>query len=151
NRAPCDLVKEIIVLFGNGSVRSAEHCSARTETIDPLAARCSALLDFPKMTRYLLFGVLLQIVFLATGCSRSTPTVAPNGPTTQGSNTPSSSPWFKEVAGESGLNFRHSSGHKTRFYLPEMMSGGAGLLDYDGDGLLDIYCVNGGSLDPVAT
>ncbi|HYV27917.1 MAG TPA: CRTAC1 family protein [Candidatus Eisenbacteria bacterium] len=32
-----------------------------------------------------------------------------------------------------------------------METGGVGLLDYDGDGLLDIFCVNGGSLDPSVT
>jgi hypothetical protein len=35
--------------------------------------------------------------------------------------------------------------------MPEIKSGGVGLLDYDRDGLLDIFCVNGGSLDPNAT
>ncbi|PYK60464.1 MAG: RNA-binding protein, partial [Verrucomicrobia bacterium] len=35
--------------------------------------------------------------------------------------------------------------------MPEMETGGVGLLDYDADGLLDIYCVNGGALDPAAT
>ena len=32
--------------------------------------------------------------------------------------------------------------------LPETMSGGVGLLDYDGDGWLDVYCVQGGPLSP---
>lgn len=32
--------------------------------------------------------------------------------------------------------------------MPEMITGGVGLLDYDNDGLLDVYCVNGGSCDP---
>jgi enediyne biosynthesis protein E4 len=35
--------------------------------------------------------------------------------------------------------------------MPEIKSGGVGLLDYDRDGLLDIFCVNGGSLDPSVT
>ena len=30
--------------------------------------------------------------------------------------------------------------------MPEQMGGGAGLLDYDGDGWLDVYLVQGGSL-----
>jgi hypothetical protein len=60
-------------------------------------------------------------------------------------------PWFEEIAVQAKLDFRHSSGHSTRFYMPEMATGGVGLLDFDGDGLLDVFCVNGGSLDPAAT
>src|SRR5262249_46389990 len=43
------------------------------------------------------------------------------------------------------------SGQTIRHLLPETMSGGVGLLDYDGDGRLDVYCVQGGALlEPVA-
>ena len=34
--------------------------------------------------------------------------------------------------------------------LPETMGGGVGLLDYDGDGWLDVYCVQGGPFPPDA-
>jgi len=49
-----------------------------------------------------------------------------------------------EVAESSGISFRHVSGtpHKSQIY--EANSGGAAWLDYDGDGLLDLYLVNGG-------
>src|SRR5262249_14461918 len=33
--------------------------------------------------------------------------------------------------------------------LPETMSGGLGLIDFDGDGWYDVYCVQGGALHPV--
>ncbi|MBI2925175.1 MAG: CRTAC1 family protein [Verrucomicrobia bacterium] len=55
------------------------------------------------------------------------------------------------MAGKADLDFHHVSGHTTRFYMPEINVGGAGLLDYDGDGRLDIYCVQGGYLDPAAS
>src|SRR5262249_55898081 len=55
--------------------------------------------------------------------------------------------WFEEVAASSGVHFRYESGHRDSiFYFPEIVGGGVGLLDYDGDGLLDVYCVQGGSL-----
>jgi hypothetical protein len=56
-------------------------------------------------------------------------------------------PWFEEVAARSGISFVHRSGHDTRHYLPEIMGGGVALLDFDNDGLLDIYFVQSGRLD----
>jgi hypothetical protein len=47
-------------------------------------------------------------------------------------------PWFEDIAGVSGINFVHKSGATGQFYMPEIMGSGAALLDYDGDGDLDI-------------
>lgn len=55
--------------------------------------------------------------------------------------------WFREASQASGLNFQHRSGHANRFYMPEMVTGGVGLFDYDRDGWIDIICVNGGSIE----
>jgi len=41
--------------------------------------------------------------------------------------------WFEEVAERSGVRFTHRSGHRDKFYLPEIMGGGAALFDMDGD------------------
>ena len=51
--------------------------------------------------------------------------------------------WFVERAAASGLDFVHFNGMSGEFYAPEMMPAGVGLFDYDGDGDLDAYFVQG--------
>ena len=46
------------------------------------------------------------------------------------------------------LRFIHDNAASSRKRPPETMSGGVGLLDYDGDGWLDVYAVQGGPLPP---
>ena len=94
--------------------------------------------------------VVWFLCLLLGACSKSPPGPASSEQTTTTAAKPSA-PWFEEVAAKSGLDFRHTSGHTTRYYMPEINAGGVGLLDFDGDGLLDVFCVNGGSLDPSVT
>jgi tetratricopeptide (TPR) repeat protein len=58
-------------------------------------------------------------------------------------------PRFVDDASRSGLNFVHESGGAPgRLIPPVTSSGGVGLLDFDNDGWLDIYLVQGGPFPP---
>ena len=50
---------------------------------------------------------------------------------------------FVDVAQSSGITFRHDNAATKAKYLIETMGSGCGWLDYDQDGLFDLYLVNG--------
>jgi hypothetical protein len=85
-----------------------------------------------RMTLALLAGVL--------GHGAPTPAADPSG-----------AGYFAEVAAASGLDFVHFNGMSGGYYLVEIMGPGAALLDYDGDGDLDVYLPQGRMLGPGKT
>ncbi len=53
---------------------------------------------------------------------------------------------FEEIAGKAGLQFTSANSPTANKNQIETMVAGVGLLDYDGDGYLDIYLVNGAAI-----
>ncbi len=53
---------------------------------------------------------------------------------------------FLDVAEAAGLHFKHWNGASPEKYVIETMGSGVAFLDYNNDGLLDIYLVNGGTV-----
>jgi hypothetical protein len=51
--------------------------------------------------------------------------------------------WFVDRTDESGLTFTHFNGMTGDFYYPEVMPPGVALLDYDNDGDLDVFVIQG--------
>jgi hypothetical protein len=57
---------------------------------------------------------------------------------------------FEDVTLKSGVRFHHNAGKTSQKYLPETMGSGVAMFDYNNDGLLDLFFVNGAALaDPM--
>ena len=53
---------------------------------------------------------------------------------------------LRDVTDRTGVSFRHTDGSSGRYYIMETMSAGLALFDYDNDGYVDIYFLNGAPL-----
>lgn len=67
-------------------------------------------------------------------------------PTGQGRDVRSQNNGFVDVTRQAGIDFRHINAATGEKFLVETMGPGCAWLDYDGDGLMDLYLVNGSPL-----
>src|SRR5467141_1825376 len=92
-----------------------------------------------------LFGMLVSCVIAQKRPTSVAGQVSPDQPAASSKGTAK----FAEVASTLGMNFEYVASHTSRKYLIETMGSGVALFDYDNDGRLDIFVVNGAPLsDP---
>ena len=56
---------------------------------------------------------------------------------------PANAAWFADITPQAGVSFVQDPGASNRYFMPESMGTGAALLDYDNDGRLDLYLLQG--------
>ncbi len=90
----------------------------------------------------MLAGGAVTIAVLVSCSSETDPAPPPTDPPAAGDCDVK----LTDVTSESGIEFTHENGFSGEYYYLELMGGGVGLFDYDGDGFLDVYFLNGNNL-----
>jgi hypothetical protein len=95
---------------------------------------------------------------VAAGCSKTASETPADVPPTESRPAPSpqaqgqakdAPPLFADVTAASGIDFTCRNGQESKHYtMIEFLGSGVGLLDYDQDGLLDVFIAGGGHFGP---
>jgi enediyne biosynthesis protein E4 len=92
--------------------------------------------------------LLLAAVLATVSCRRSEVATPPAVTTSDRANRSDSPTLFQDVTASSGVHHTYRSGQEAGQYtMLELLGGGVGLLDFDGDGLLDIFVTGGGRFE----
>jgi hypothetical protein len=105
--------------------------------------------------------LLIVVVLFAFAVNAQTPTPSPAAtgkaygaekikrPATAAPQFPSPVT-FTDITAQTGINFKHNASPTSIKYLPETMSAGVAMFDFDNDGRMDLYFTNGAQIfDPM--
>src|SRR5262245_51672954 len=95
-----------------------------------------------------LFGAVAALLGLSLFSCNRNGAVPGNAVNVAKSGPPAGPPFFEDVTALTGIDFKYQNGQEAGHYaILESLGGGIGLIDFDGDGLLDIFIPGGGYYD----
>jgi enediyne biosynthesis protein E4 len=103
-----------------------------------------------QSARRRIFSVILVSLMASSAVGQTGPKPVLSGasPAQAAGSSPEAAK-FTDISSALNINFQYVASHTSRKYLIETMGSGVALFDYDNDGRLDIFVVNGASLsDP---
>ncbi len=91
---------------------------------------------------------LLAIVLSLCSCTKTDPTTPTSEPGASDVSSSETGPaLFEDLTAKSGINFQYQNGEMSapkNLTILESLGGGLGVIDFDGDGLLDLFVTGGG-------
>jgi len=145
-------VAEVPALLLLSTIRAATHIAGAGAVSPQAASLAEGVLKTMSATRWILATVLVLVISATTALVLGRQPQAPQAQDLPPETAPASVPkeespsLFRDVTPDSGVDFTYHNGEEAdQFSILETIGGGVALLDYDGDGLLDIFLTGGGS------
>jgi hypothetical protein len=91
----------------------------------------------------------INILYITGAASR--PQARTKQPGTPATSHTASSISFSDVTRAAGIDFHLTCGSLEKLYIMETMCGGVAVFDYDNDGWMDVFLVNGSTLEDLRT
>lgn len=115
-----------------------------------MAQETTTLVSNRAWRRWLAAGVVVSALAGAAifWAATRNQTHKPDEPFSKEPAVPDGPAWFRDKTAASDVRFTFHNGEEANFYtLLETLGGGVAMIDYDGDGLLDLFFTGGGSFE----